>query len=204
MAILFSVDIETTGPAPGKGSMISIGAVPVSSSGVIIPNGDFYVNVAEVFQRDPGTIDWWSKQDNDRWLDTLDDRLEPLVAMTLFRDWVHTQLNDAGEEKAIFCAWPVGFDWGFVNYYFQYYLGINPFGYSPLCMKNFAAGLLADPEILLSSRSEERMPEGFVVQPELPHNALSDAAAQAVMLSNMLRFARERQTHPTQISDRTE
>jgi hypothetical protein len=108
--------------------------------------------------------------------------------MWAFSDWATTTVPG----KPLFVAWPVGFDWGFVNNYLHLHTGGNPFGYSPLCLKNYAAGVLRNPEMLMGNREEAHMPDGWLVKPEdiglLPHVALNDAIAQAHMIRNIMRW----------------
>jgi len=186
---LVSVDIETTGPSPSVSEMCSIGAVALDEdynrAEVFTVNLEFPPAAAHKW--DDNTMEWW-KQWPEQWEAHRYSPLPVVDAMQMFADW----LDEMVEGKPLFVAWPVGFDWGFVNDYFHDYLGRNPFGYSPLCLKNYAAGVLRNPAMLGGSREEAFMPDGWLVTPEsiglLPHIAINDAIAQAMMIRNIMRY----------------
>ena len=185
-----SVDIETTGPSPANSEMCSIGACYLDDD-LEIAQDAFAVNLDFVVHNapysDPDTMTWW-KQFPEQWKAHRENTVSPEAAMDLFVTW----LDEVVTYKPVFVAWPVGFDWGFINYYLHKYVGGNPFGYSPMCLKNYAAGLLRKPAMLGGSRSEATMPDDFLVTPEsigrVSHIALDDAIAQAVMLRNILTY----------------
>jgi len=186
---LVSVDIETTGPAPSVAEMCSIGAVALDDD--METAEAFSVNLEFKTPGDPmveeGTMRWW-KHWPEQWNAHRTDVVQIKDAMWKFTDW----LEKIRPSKPLFVAWPVGFDWGFVNYYFHKYVGFNPFGYSPLCLKNYAAGVLRHPGMLGSSREEAFMPDDWLVTPEdiglVPHIAVNDAIAQAMMIRNIMRY----------------
>jgi hypothetical protein len=196
--IVVSVDIETTGPSPAVASMLSVGAVAYDESGAEV--GEFYRTLLELGEhgdgqsasrhnsplRDPGTMEWWQQWPEQWALATLSPE-EPHTVMRDFSTWVG-QLPG----RAVFLAWPAGFDWSFVCHYFWKYTGGNPFGYSPLCLKAFGAGLVGKAEAMLSSREESFFPDEWVIQPEFPHHALHDARAQGRMWLRMKRYAETR------------
>jgi hypothetical protein len=192
--VVVSVDIETTGPSPAVGSMLSVGAVAYDEDGAEL--GDYYATLLEVGHgglvgsppapRDADTMRWWS-QWPDRWEDATRSPRYPTVVMREFAAWV-----EALPGRPVFLAWPAGFDWSFVSYYLWRYVGRNPFGYSPLCLKAFGAGLVDAPEAMLSSREEGYFPADWVVTPARPHHALDDARAQGEMWRRMAAAARGR------------
>ena len=58
---------------------------------------------------------------------------------TAFRDWL-SQFKG----RPIFVSDNPAYDWQFINYYFHYYLGENPFGHSARRISDFYAGLVGD------------------------------------------------------------
>jgi len=190
---LVSVDVETTGPSPSTGELCSIGAIVLDENlEVPYPFDDrtFYVNLkfpSVLAKMDADTMKWW-KDWPKQWELHRAKAKAPAEAMWAFVAWLEKEVSG----KPLFVAWPVGFDWGFINYYFHRYVGKNPFGYSPLCLKNYAAGLLRNPQMLMGSREEASMPEGWLVEPEsvgmIKHHALGDAVAQAYMIRNIMRW----------------
>jgi len=188
--VFISVDIETTGPTAYNGEICSIGAVAVYDDGTISPSEEaFSVNLewrdgAMLHRFDPNTIEWW-RQWPKQWEAHRHNPVPPLQAMEAFDSWAV-----AITKKPIFVAWPVAFDWGMVNYYNWQYLNRNSFGYSPVCLKNFALGKLNKPKALLGNREEAEMPDSWLITPEdlglTSHIALDDAVAQAHMLKAIL------------------
>lgn len=185
---LVSVDVETTGPAPGSGELCSIGAVTLDED-LEIGEDRFYVNIEfpEIPKHNADTMKWW-KQFPNQWEM---HRLSPLTikdALWRLVEWAELQVPG----KPLFVAWPVGFDWSWINTYCHGYTGQNPFGYSPLCLKNYAAGVLRNPSMLMGNREEAFMPEGWLVEPEdigfIKHHALGDAMAQAHMIQRIMRY----------------
>lgn len=186
---LVSVDIETTGPSPANGWMCSIGAVFLDEDRNV-GKSYFSINLVKPDwgRENDDTMAWW-KRFPEQWKAHRQGCVSVVLGMREFDNWIH----DSVPGKPVFVAWPVGFDWGFINYYCHRYLGFNPFGYSPLCLKNYAAGVLRNPGMLMGTREEAGMPEGWLVTPEdcglLPHIAINDAVAQAYMIRNIMQYS---------------
>lgn len=189
--LIVSVDIETTGGTPYNGEMISIGAVVLDGEpgSLIVPDIDsswcFQANLQRVNGRsEAGTMKWWEQYPYQLSL-ALDDAMHPKQAMTEFVDFL-----ESFRRKVIFAAWPAAFDWAFVNCYMWHYVGRNPFGYSPFCIKNFALGKYNNVEAILGSRKDAELPDGLIVTPEElslnEHIALNDAYAQAHIITRLL------------------
>lgn len=51
---------------------------------------------------------------------------DPAVVMQSFAEWLGQQTND----RPIFISDNLAFDWQWINYYFHYFIGKNPFGFS--------------------------------------------------------------------------
>jgi DNA polymerase III epsilon subunit-like protein len=188
--LLIHVDIETTGPCPSKGSMISLGAVvhePISNT---LYGDTFEVNLGEMFNRDPVTMDeFWEKHPS-AWTYARTNAIPPARAMNFFSEWLDKIKEEYDDNHIIFVADPVGFDWGFVNYYFWNLLNKNPFGYSPRCISSLLPALTLDIRDWASSRNQGTRSEyldSLTVTPANPHYAVSDAFAQAQTLQNIIR-----------------
>lgn len=171
--IFVSVDIEASGPIPGKYSMLSIGACLTSNpvaqfSCYLKPISDEFIPAAlEV----TGLC-----------LDKLrEEGLEPSEAMTQFKSWVNS-LADAGQ-TVVFVGFNASFDWSFVNYYFHQFLGENPFGIAALDIKSMYFGTAQ-----LTWKSTRSSEIEKVVNPESSgnHDALDDAVYQAELF-NLIR-----------------
>lgn len=171
--IFVSVDIEASGPIPGKYSMLSIGACLTSNpaeqfSCLLKPISESFV---------PAALEVTGLS-----LEKLrDEGLEPRDAMAQFKVWVES-LASAGQ-TVVFVGFNASFDWSFVNYYFHIFLGENPFGIAALDIKSMYFG--AADCTWKSTRSSEIEK---VVNPESSgnHDALDDAVYQAELF-NLIR-----------------
>ncbi len=131
--LYIAVDIEATGPVPGKYSMYEFGAVMVD-----FPDHSFEAQIALLndayelasLQATNTSIDHLCAR---KWQDS------PEKVMENFERWVLASAS-------FHCARPVlvainaPFDWMFIAYYFHTYLGRNPFGHSALDLKAYFAG----------------------------------------------------------------
>lgn len=163
---LYSVDVEADGPCPGLYSMVQVGAVKVTPA----LDSTFFSTLK------PITEHW------------IDDALtackltreitlkydDPQQAMIAFRDYVLA--SSVG--RPVFISDNPGFDWQFVNYYFHYYLGENPFGFSSRRIGDIYSGLTQDWKGGAKFRKFRTFPH--------THNALDDAKGNA---SAILGFA---------------
>lgn len=126
------VDVETDGNLIGKHSMICFGAV------VVTPTLDktFYGCVkplTEHYMPEAAAISGISRQEHEAFE-------EPRVVMQQFCDWV--EQNSKG--KPVFFSDNPAFDWQWINYYFLYFIGKNPFGYSARRIGDLYCGLVKD------------------------------------------------------------
>ncbi len=168
--IFVSVDIEASGPIPGKYSMLSIGACLASNpaeqfSCELKPISEEYVPAAlEVTGLSLEKL--------------LEEGLEPRDAMAQFKAWIDS-LAGVGQ-TVVFVGFNASFDWSFVNYYFHEYLGENPFGIAALDIKSMYFG--TSDCTWRSTRSSEIEK---VVKPDSSgdHDALHDAVYQAELFS---------------------
>uniref|UniRef100_A6W317 Exonuclease RNase T and DNA polymerase III n=1 Tax=Marinomonas sp. (strain MWYL1) TaxID=400668 RepID=A6W317_MARMS len=168
--IFISVDIEASGPIPGKYSMLSIGACVTSDPLIqftcyLKPISDEYIPAAL-------EVTGLSLEQLNR------DGLEPIEAMTQFKTWVESLIEK--DENVVLVGFNASFDWSFINYYFHYFLGENPFGIAALDIKSMYFG--ASDSSWRSTRSSEIEK---VVKPESAgdHDALHDAIYQAELFS---------------------
>jgi len=168
--IFVSVDIEASGPIPGKYSMLSIGACLVSN-----PAEQFSCLMKPVSQEFvPAALEVTGLS-----LEMLrEEGLEPNEAMAQFKAWVDS-LADT-DHTVVFVGFNASFDWSFVNYYFHLFLGENPFGIAALDIKSMYFG--ATDCDWKSTRSSEIQK---VVNPKSSgnHDALDDAVYQAELFN---------------------
>jgi len=89
------------------------------------------------------------------------------------------------KQKTIFVAYPVAFDFMFVDWYLHKFAGSSPFGYSALDIKTYGMAMLNIRTY--SGSTKRRYPEHWF--DDLPHThiAVDDAIEQGAMFINMYR-----------------
>ena len=161
---LISVDIEASGPIPGRYSMLSFGACLLDD-----PSEGFYVELQ------PTSNEYVPEAMAVSGLDLATLRssgIAPRVAMGQIAEWV------AKFERPLLLALNASFDWAFVNHYFIEYApdGKNPFGMGAIDIKAYAMGRINTTwEETRSSRLSARVG----VSNQSTHHALEDARLQA-------------------------
>jgi len=159
-----SIDIEADGLIPFKYSMISFGAVIVEDGLKL----QFYATlkpISEEYMPEVLAISGFSR----------DECLsfdEPKEVMLRFKNWI----NSNCKTKAYFISDNNGFDWQFINWYFMYFLGDNPFGYNSTNLRSLYQGLKQDKNahfkhLRITTHS---------------HNALDDAIGNAEALLKII------------------
>jgi DNA polymerase III epsilon subunit-like protein len=161
---LISVDIEASGPIPGRYSMLSLGACPVEN-----PADGFYVEIQPTSDEAVPEAIVVSGLDIAR---LRSEGVAPAEAMRRLSIWI------SRFDGPVFVGFNASFDWSFVNYYFVEYgpNGRNPFGIGALDIKAYAMGRLNTSwDETRSSRLAARLGE----PDESTHHALEDARHQA-------------------------
>lgn len=130
---LIVVDVESDGPIPPKFSMICFGAVVVDD----YLNKTFYGRtkpISEDYQENTLKISGFSRQQHINFD-------EPKNVMNQFKEWIE---KNSKESPAVFISDNPCYDWQWVNYYFHYFVGENPFGYSGRRIGDLYSGLKKD------------------------------------------------------------
>lgn len=192
-----SVDIEASGPTPGKYSMLSFGACIVGEE-----EKTFYRELKPISRNyneeamrvgclglkcleglgpeyDPESESF----DPELVLDELEEKgTAPEQAMKEFREWV---LKETDGHRPIIAAAPIVFDGMYISWYFDNAGAENPFGYSGEDMNSFYRGLVRDEEAHMKDARvrDERDPA---------HNSLEDAIYQARIFEKVLEKAKGR------------
>ena len=164
-----SVDVEASGPTPGTGSLLAIGACLVDQ-----PSVQFEATLQPI----PG-LPWSDEAERVHGLSR--ERLavegtSPENAMRSFVDWVDTV---AAGRRAVFVGFNATFDWMFVADYAWRFVARNPFGISGLDLKALYLGRhLGDVRDWAETTSDHVLRRYRV---ELPHThaPLDDALEQA-------------------------
>jgi DNA polymerase III epsilon subunit-like protein len=165
-----SVDVETSGPTPHTGSLLSIGACLVDDPEVGI----------EILVRPLEDRGWSAEAEAVHRLtrERLGaEGLEPADAMRRLADWLE-EVVPAGSTP-VFVSFNAPFDWLFVADHLWRYLGRNPIGISAVDLKALFMGRHLD---TVRSWAGTRSPDVRRIYPlDLPHThgALDDAREQA-------------------------
>lgn len=112
------VDVEADGEIPYKYSMISFGAVIVEPT----LSKTFYGQtkpISDIWKPDALAISGFSRYEHLEFND-------PKTVMLDFYNWIKENSID----KPTFISDNLAFDWQWINWYFHYYIGENPFGFS--------------------------------------------------------------------------
>lgn len=172
-----SVDIEASGPIPGKYSMLALGAVIVTDL-----SKTFYVEIKPINEN---YIQRALDVSGLSMVDLLAHGETPAAAMSKFEKWI----NENTEGKPVFVGFNATFDWSFVNYYFHNFLGRNPFGISGLDIKAYYMGLT---HCTWKETAKRRILIEFRSSHPHTHNALDDAIEQAEMFGKMIKHKNRR------------
>ena len=126
------VDVEADGPIPGLYSMISFGAVIVEPN----LNKTFYGELKPISDKwipEALAVSGFSRAQTMEFDN-------PSTVVCNFNIW----LKENCDKRIIFVADNNGFDWQFINYYFHYFIGNNPFGFSSMNLNSIYKGLTKD------------------------------------------------------------
>jgi len=173
--VLVSVDVEASGPSPGTGSLIAIGACLVDD-----PETGFYRELRPI-----EGLPWEASAEVVHELSR--DHLavegsDPEAAMAAFAAW----LDEVAPKGSVpvFVGFNAPFDWMFVADYFHRFLGRNPFGVSAIDLKSVYMGRHG-----VRDWAETTKRHVLAVHP-VPrihtHNALDDARMQAELATELL------------------
>lgn len=152
-----SIDIEADGLIPSKYSMISIGAVIVEKG----LEKTFYAElkpISDNYSPEALAISGFSREETLNFDD-------PKSVMLRFKTWIDNNC----QTKPYFISDNNGFDWQFINWYFHYFLGENPFGYNSTNLRSLYQGLNKNMQVNFQHLRKTTH----------THNALDDAIGNA-------------------------
>ena len=129
---LVVVDIEADGPIPHKYSMVCFGAVVVEPTLTKRFYGQMHP-ISNEFMPEALAVSGFSRAEHEGFDD-------PAEVMLNFKKWLGQ--NTIG--SAVFISDNVAFDWQWINYYFHFFLGKNPFGHSGRRIGDLYAGMKMD------------------------------------------------------------
>ena len=189
-----AVDVEASGPVPGKFSMLSFGACAVGGGGECFyaelrPISENYDIAAmrvgsaglKCIRRVKKMPEYDVKSEKfspDYVLDVLSVAgKKPKTAMKEFADWVS---GVSKKKTAVLVSNEPAFDGMFIHWYFgTFYGGPDPFGHGGEHMGSLYRGLVKD----LDAGAMKKLGEG-----RHTHNALDDAKEQAKAFSKLLKM----------------
>ena len=151
-----SIDIESFGPIPGVNSMVNFGAVAYTS-GTKEKLGQFSANLLELegSVRNQSTMNnFWLLPEQKNALEAITTDPRPAAdVMPRFKSWIH-EMTAASGAQPVLVAYPSGFDFTFLYWYWTRFLGeYPPFWFRCIDIQSFAAGKL---DIPLSECTKER------------------------------------------------
>lgn len=126
------VDVEADGQIPHKYSMVCFGAVVVEPS----LKKTFYGKtkpISNLWIPDALAISGYTREQHEQFDD-------PSDVMKKFESWILSNSNG----KPTFISDNPAFDWSFMNWYFHYFLGKNPFGFSARRIGDLYCGMKMD------------------------------------------------------------
>jgi DNA polymerase III epsilon subunit-like protein len=160
------VDVEADGPIPHKYSMVCFGAVIVEPT----LTKTFYGKTKPISTEwipEALAVSGFTREEHEQFDD-------PKEVMENFKTW----LGKNGQGGPVFVSDNVAFDWQWINYYFHYYLGKNPFGFSGRRIGDMYCGMKMD----LGLNSEWKR---LLRKTSHDHNPVNDAKGNAEALLAM-------------------
>lgn len=173
--VLVSVDVETSGPTPGTGSLIALGACLV-----VAPGETFYREIHPV-----EGIPW------DRATERIHRLTRPILAergvppadaMSDLVAWLGRVAP--APARPVFVGFNAPFDWMFVADYLHRFTGGNPFGYGALDLK--AVYLGRHGVARWSETTQQHVRRAHPIAQRHTHHALEDAVEQAELARRLL------------------
>jgi hypothetical protein len=175
--IYVSTDIEADGEIPGRNSMLSIGSAAYLPDKTLLAT--FRVNLETLPEAKPNTetMRWWQGFP-EAWKACRENTVSPSVAMQEYGEWLESLPG-----KIIFVAYPLAYDFRFIDYYLQRFFGRNPFRYRAIDIRSYAMGML---NLDYKKANKQKLPIEW--KDNLPHThiALDDALEHGALFCNML------------------
>lgn len=191
--LYISIDVEADGPTPMPYSMVSFGAVVTGlkdTDGYLVrldmnkPENAFYAElkpISELWMPESLAVSGLTREH----LEVNGE--DPAKAMTDFSVWVNNMVTENECKTAVFCAFPLGFDWMWMYWYLENFSEFgSPFGHSRgLDIKTL---YMAKSDGTLTRSTKNNIPRQL--RSDLPHthNALDDAKEQGELLMNLLEW----------------
>jgi DNA polymerase III alpha subunit (gram-positive type) len=175
--IYVSTDVETDGPIPGPHSMLSFASAAYLADKTLISTFSANLETLPGASGHPETMQWWQTQP-EAWAAARENLQAPEQALKAYVAWLK-QLPG----RPIFVAYPVVFDYMFVQWYLHRFAGESPFSFIGLDIKSYAMALM---KIDFHRVVKSTMPKAWFDPLPHTHKALDDAIEQGALFCNML------------------
>lgn len=180
--IFFSVDIEANGPIPADFSMLSFGAAAYNDDGTFLDTFERNLKPLDGAKEDIATMNWWATQP-EAWELCQTNQVEPLDAMYEFSEWID-KLCERYNARAVFVAYPAGFDFTFIYWYLMHFTGNCPFTFASLDIKSYAMAMLGTS---FRETTKRNLPNRWKSKRKHTHEAIQDALGQGELFIAMLK-----------------
>lgn len=157
------VDVESDGPIIGINSIVCFGAIVVEPSLSKTFYGETWP-LSPKYDEEALTISGFTRQQHKNFGD-------PAVVFEQFDEWL--RINSVGQP--ILISDNNGYDASWINYYFHFFLGKNPFGWSSRRIGDLYCGLVKDAKAKWK----------FLRKTRHTHNPVDDAKGNAEALLEM-------------------
>ena len=182
-----STDVEADGPIPGPHSMLSFASAAYTADKQIVATFTANLELLPEASGHPDTMKWWGSEPA-AWAACRVDPKPPAEVMPVYAKWV-----DDLPGKAVFVAYPAGFDFTFVYWYLHRFVGRCPFSHSALDVKTLAMAALGT---RFHETAKRAMPRRWFDPLPHTHVALDDAIEQGALFCNILAELRSRRGEP--------
>lgn len=203
--IYISVDVETTGPVPGRWSMSSFGAFAaggMTQDGEIVhfdhtdKENVFYKELLPISENfipeaiNVGVLTGFDSSipdpDGTRHFEWMKKHGEdPTQAMQAFADWA-AQMSIKHDGAPVFMGYPAVFDWMFLYWYLVNFDVPSPFGFSKAVDLKTTYAIKAKKPMKKSSK--RNMPKSLFSKLPHTHRADDDAIEQGIFGINLLQW----------------
>ncbi len=136
--------------------------------------------------KDPEVTQFWDRNPV-AWQAATTDQVDPEQAMIELDKWVAKIRIETGL-KPIYVGFPASFDFMWMNWYLNYFVRSEPFGFSAFDMKSYAAAFLKKD---FSRSTKRNFPKRWFDNLPHTHLAMDDALEQGAMAINMIREIRD-------------
>ncbi len=181
--LYISCDIEADGPCPGLFSMLSFGLAAFTVDKCLVGTFSRNLELLDGADTDERTMRWWAQPEQaEAFKRSREGLVSPRAAMVECKMWLE-EMRRFG--KPLVCGAPSGFDFTFMYYYFQRFVGESPIGFASLDLRSYAAAVMKRQYRHVGKR---QYPAEWI-DDNLPHThvALDDAIEQGCILINMMR-----------------